>query len=131
MTFFVYFDLIIKNNIASFLVVLIIGKVVYLLFERMCSCCKELLTSDNEAINKLGKNESFCLSGKVQQRICFLHAALNYSEFLMQRWKMQFKVTDPFCICSWATILLQWIDNFKSHSHQLMVMGFAYNYTQI
>ena len=29
MTFFVYFDLIIKNNIASFLVVLIIGKVVY------------------------------------------------------------------------------------------------------
>ena len=30
MTFFVYFDLIIKNNIASFLVVLIIGKVVYL-----------------------------------------------------------------------------------------------------
>jgi len=31
MTFFVYFDLIIKNNIASFLVVLIIGKVVYLM----------------------------------------------------------------------------------------------------
>ena len=29
MTFFVYFDLIIKNNIASFLVMLIIGKVVY------------------------------------------------------------------------------------------------------
>ena len=30
------------------------------------------------------------------------------------RRKMQFKVTDAFCICSWATILLQWIDNFKS-----------------
>ena len=29
MTFFVYFDLIIKNNIASFLVVLIIGQIVY------------------------------------------------------------------------------------------------------
>ena len=34
------------------------------------------------------------------------------------RRKMQFKVTDAFCICSWAaTILLQWIDNFKSRSH--------------
>ena len=47
-----------------------------LLFERNCNC-KDLLTSDNGPINKFGKNESFFrLSGKVQQRICFLHALL-------------------------------------------------------
>ena len=40
MTFFVYFDLIIKNNIASFLVVLIISKVVYILLKNQEGFCR-------------------------------------------------------------------------------------------